>query len=103
MVRQQRVSLSMREILFIQGALALGAQGTFTDDLQTKLCKVLAMASHEPLQKLCAAYKNAVPVKDGELELDLDAEVSLSEDGGAYVQVWLWVSAEDAGLYDLED
>jgi hypothetical protein len=33
--------------------------------------------------------------KDGEVEIDDDARVSLSEDGGgvcgAYVQAWIWV------------
>jgi len=28
---------------------------------------------------------------DGTLEIDADAPVSLSEDGGAYVQAWVWV------------
>ena len=30
--------------------------------------------------------------RDGEIEFDDDAKVSESEDNGAYVQAWLWVS-----------
>ena len=31
-------------------------------------------------------------VREGEIEIDDDAEVSISEDGGAYVQAWVWVA-----------
>lgn len=30
--------------------------------------------------------------RDGEIEFDDDAKVSESEDNGAYVQAWVWVS-----------
>lgn len=36
--------------------------------------------------------------KDGEIEVDQDALISESEDGGAYVQAWVWVDAENAGI-----
>lgn len=36
--------------------------------------------------------------REGELEVDGDAIVSESADGGAYVMAWLWVSDEDAGV-----
>lgn len=29
--------------------------------------------------------------RDGEIEIDSDAVVSRSEDGGAYVAAWVWV------------
>ena len=29
--------------------------------------------------------------RDGEIEVDENAEVSLGDDAGAYVQAWLWV------------
>lgn len=32
---------------------------------------------------------------DGVLEFDEDAKVSISDDGGAYVQCWRWVDDED--------
>ncbi len=34
--------------------------------------------------------------EDGRIEFDDSARVSLSDDGGAYVQCWHWVSAADA-------
>ena len=40
--------------------------------------------------------------KDGQLEIDSDASVSLTEDG-CYVEAWVWVSNEDAGRGDLID
>jgi hypothetical protein len=33
---------------------------------------------------------------EGEIEIDDDAQVSVSEDEGAYVQAWVWVT--DAGV-----
>ena len=36
--------------------------------------------------------------RDGEIEVDDEATVSMGGDGGAYVQAWLWVSDEVAGI-----
>jgi len=44
------------------------------------------------------AYRDAVAVSEGELEVDDDAVVSLSDDDGAYVQTWTWISDVEAGL-----
>jgi len=38
--------------------------------------------------------------REGTLEIDDDAEVSLSDDGGAYVQAWLWLEETDADRAD---
>jgi hypothetical protein len=35
---------------------------------------------------------------EGVIEIDENARVSDGADGGAYVQAWVWVSDEDAGL-----
>ncbi len=35
---------------------------------------------------------------EGEVEIDSDAIVSISDDPGAYVQAWVWVSDEEAGI-----
>lgn len=48
------------------------------------------------------AYRNAIETEDGVLECDPDAVVSVSSDGGAYVQTWVWVSDEEAGLKEEE-
>lgn len=48
-----------------------------------------------------AQYRTAARVKwgnDGECEIDEDATVSVSEDGGAYVSAWVWISDEVAGV-----
>lgn len=36
--------------------------------------------------------------RDGEIEVDEDACISKGDDPGAYVQAWVWVYAEDAGV-----
>lgn len=48
---------------------------------------------------LKAAQDNA---RDGELEIDDNAIVSVSKAPGAYVMAWVWVSAEQAGVEVLE-
>jgi hypothetical protein len=40
-----------------------------------------------------AAFKRS---KDGELEVDAGAVVSMGDDPGAYVAAWLWIPKEDA-------
>ena len=38
---------------------------------------------------------------EGDIEVDNDAQVSIGEDAGAYVQAWVWVcSDEDDGTND---
>ena len=36
--------------------------------------------------------------REGEIEIDDDPKVSAGDDPGAYVQAWVWVSNEEAGL-----
>lgn len=43
------------------------------------------------------AYREAAPVDD-ELELDESAMVSKGDDAGAWVQCWVWVDDEAAGI-----
>jgi hypothetical protein len=51
-----------------------------------------------------AAYQKGADAlaRDGEIEIDEDAVVSIGDDSGAYVQAWLWVSDEAAGLSQQE-
>lgn len=41
------------------------------------------------------AYRDAVETREGELEVDDNAIVSESDDGGAYVMAWVWVADSD--------
>ena len=53
----------------------------------------------DPEEEVKDAYRSLAMThwhKEGEIEIDEDAEVSLGEDPGAYVQAWVWV--EGAGL-----
>ena len=43
-------------------------------------------------------YADAVETSEGDLEVDDKAIVSVSDDGGAYVQCWKWVTNEQAGV-----
>jgi hypothetical protein len=96
--RSRRVSLTVQEILFLQGALSIGIQANQSEKLHEKLSRIMREECDPERHRLVEAYRNAVEAKDGEIEVDADAEVSLSDDDGAYVQVWMWVSNSQAGL-----
>ena len=51
--------------------------------------------SETELRALYRAKAQACFHKEGQLEIDPGALVSLGEDYGAYVQAWVWVSNED--------
>lgn len=95
--RKRRVSLTIEEIGILEAALSV-----FTvqpaKDLRERLQEVIRQENDPEHRRIIDAYRGAVTVKDGEIELDEDAEVSLGEDPGAYVMVWTWVDAADAGL-----
>ena len=48
--------------------------------------------SLERYREVVAMAREQLELRDGELELDDDAEVSEGGDNGAYVQTWRWVS-----------
>jgi len=58
-------------------------------------------ARHTPPEKayVAAALKHQ---RDGELEIDSNAVVSLGDDPGSYVQAWIWVKALEAGVEEGE-
>ena len=96
--RSRRVSLTLQEILFVQGALSIGIQANQSEELREKLSRILLEEADPEYRRHADAYRSAVEVKDGEIEMDPDAEVSFGDDPGAYVQVWAWVSNAQAGL-----
>jgi hypothetical protein len=57
-----------------------------------------AMSRHTDEQYRKAAYR--LFQKDGELEVDDAAIVSVGSDDGAYVQAWVWVDNEAIILED---
>jgi hypothetical protein len=40
--------------------------------------------------------------REGEIEIDAEAKVSVGDDPGAYVQAWVWVYDVDADLHKKE-
>ena len=53
---------------------------------------------HETTSDIDQAYIQAarrIHTEDGVCEIDDNAKVSVSEDGGAYVQAWVWVYETD--------
>jgi hypothetical protein len=68
------------------------------DQSKINLRRLLAAVDDADNTEDRAAYMAAARVwhhEDGQCEIDGDATVSLSSDGGAYVQAWVWVDQED--------
>lgn len=64
------------------------------DHVEAALRRLLPTAIERPARDCyCAAARERQV--DGGLEIDTDAGVSVSDDGGAYVQAWVWVSHDD--------
>ncbi len=88
-----------RELVAIIDAGGLAAQGVLS------CCKELVGAVHEAADSPDDAYfRNLAQelARDGELEVDEDAVVSVSSDGGAYVAAWVWVYDDRAAGEDEE-
>jgi hypothetical protein len=78
------------------------------DELSTRgLEYVQARVKHmreDEENPLTRVYRAHVPdLREGDLEVDENAVVSMSEDDGAYVMCWKWVSNEDAGIETPEE
>lgn len=95
--RQRRVSLTMAEITFLWDLLSVYTTPE-AEKLWTKFNDICTQENDADLQRIKTAYRNAVKAKDGKIEIDPDAEVSIGDDPGAYVQVWMWVDAASAGI-----
>lgn len=95
---RRRVSLSLTEISELSRALSEASTELWHHELAERLAGVVTESQDPAYQATVEAYRKAVDVKDGELEIDDDAEVSMGEDPGAYVMAWTWVDAEDAGV-----
>lgn len=60
-------------------------------------------AERDELEPIYQAFRSEAGLRSG-CEVDEDATVSLSEDGGTYVQAWVWVDDEAAGVdYEGDD
>ena len=81
---------------------ARSKKGYTDEDVQAVVAAV--RACDEENKELCDKYRAAAQEltanQEGQLEVDDGAIVSLSSDGGAYVQAWFWV---DESYFDEED
>ena len=104
--RARRPSLTLLEIAAIYG-LMLQDDRLKDSELAGKFAKLIQEELNPARRELVAAYHAAAVTEDGVIEIDPDAEISEGTDPGAYVMVWQWVSAKDAGVeveeYDEDD
>ncbi|MEQ1950892.1 hypothetical protein [Mesorhizobium sp. CN2-181] len=70
-----------------------------TDAVIALQLRISKQAVEDPID---AQYRNAVETSD-ELEVDDDAIVSISNDPGAWVHAWIWVTNEEAGISDPDE
>jgi len=98
--RRRRLSFSMADLSLMHAAMSTAWQFKVlhTVELMDKLQAAIAEEADPKYRATVDAYRAAVEPQDGKIELDDDAEVSMGEDPGAYVMVWKWVPAEDAGV-----
>jgi hypothetical protein len=95
--RSRRPSLTIAELASL--LVELGPEDSpDRNPLYVKIRDILLEELDPAHREMSDAYRNAVPVKDGELECDTNnAEVSVGDDPGAYVMTWTWVTAAEAG------
>lgn len=102
--KQRRVCLTLEEIGLISAALHQLTVPVAVE-LRGKMEKIFEEEMNPAQQSAVKAYLEAAGAYcvDGDLELDGDAEVSLGDDPGAYVMMWKWIDAEEAGLETGDD
>lgn len=99
--RKRRPSLTVSDLQLITAALAVGVPfAEQSKALQERFGKMIAEEFDPDYRDMTDAYRGGVTTRDGDLELDIDAEVSVSEDPGAYVLCWKWVSNAEADICD---
>lgn len=103
LARKRRVSLSIEQIALIEQVMR-AAMPKFVpaQEIANAMARLIEEEMNPGRRETVDSYRAAVEVRDGELEIDDDAEVSLGDDPGAYVMVWKWVSEEEAGLWPTE-
>jgi hypothetical protein len=72
---------------------ASASMGMYTEEQVLNILKSVQECDADPNGKkasIRAAAKQQYG-EQGSIEIDSDAVVSISEDGGAYVQAWVWV------------
>lgn len=70
----------------------------FMDSISVMEHDVFAPIPTDPIDKAYIEAARRHFENDGVLEIDDNAVVSVGDDPGAYVQAWVWVEAEDAGI-----
>lgn len=67
---------------------------TVKEEIESMVTSLLSDAGSTAIAD---AYREAAQghCRDGELEVDGDATVSFSDDGGAYVMGWIWVGDDE--------
>jgi hypothetical protein len=102
----ETVALMESGYVLVRAALGLPvAQDQADDDAMFGISPELLSQVETDIDREEAAYRAAairLHHRDGEIEINDNADVSLGDDPGAYVQAWVWVSAEAAGI-DTDD
>lgn len=79
---------------------ALMPVGPLADSLTARLTEELNQPEDERVEtELYLEVANETYGREGELEFDEDAAVSLGDDPGAYVMCWRWVSEDTADAW----
>ena len=94
--QQDQIELVLTALATLEPNQHHGAQARALRELLTDRIK-------EDSAKKAQRYREAAQrewTRDGELEIDDGAPVSMGDDPGAYVQAWVWISNDQAGVED---
>ena len=79
--------------------MSSGAPCQVLEDLQKSLARAVRDADADgALNEQYRAAAKARWEREGEIEIDDEAAVSIGDDGGAYIQAWVWVRDSDHGI-----
>lgn len=81
----------VQRALLNQAAELFGEEYHLANGLVRRLVNTVLEYKSEERQNYVSAAQASTACREGELEVDDDAAISKSSDGGAYVQAWLWV------------
>lgn len=91
--RQRRVSMTVIQMVqLVQLICEAKAPKPTLVSLGHDMLRRIDEEMNPQTRALYDAYRAAVPVRDGETEVD--SEVSIGDDDGAYVMTWTWVSRD---------
>lgn len=98
--------LDAEQIALIKSHIGARADIDGDDSPCAKLIEHIEKHERDQDSETAQKYRKAAidtRYEEGELEIDDNSIVSMGGDDGAYVQAWVWIANEEAGVKDAYD